>query len=143
MLAINEDYTYPSLVALAYVNAGVDKDESRYCHWKCIKRGRKEGFYFMNVATLTYLGVSFRGHSPDLNADSKNHRGNTRFSPESVNGDSYLLQARNDRCSAYVTATYDAYDKCTPFDENDIIFSCWKEKGDWLMKWKFRRISNQ
>lgn len=141
MLAIDDIDPPPILIAHAYVTAKVNKNETRYCHWECITRGKKEGFYFRNVATQKYLGVTFRGYWPELNA--RNDRGNTRFCPESMGGNSYLLQARKDRFSAYVTAGYEAFGKCTWFDEDDIEFSCDREKNSCLKKWKFRRIFDQ
>ena len=61
MLEIGECCAGDLLTAHAYVNEEVNKNGTRYCHWECITRGKKEGFYFRNVATLKYLGVTFRG----------------------------------------------------------------------------------
>ncbi|GAM37055.1 hypothetical protein TCE0_022f06638 [Talaromyces pinophilus] len=103
MLAVDKDY---DLIAHPYVENEVGTDGNKHCHWRCT--GEANGtFSFRNVASRMYLGVVFRDERPNVTTMSRNNTGHTKFCLRSAIRESYLLQAQQDDCVAYVTAEYD------------------------------------
>ncbi|KUL82364.1 hypothetical protein ZTR_09788 [Talaromyces verruculosus] len=139
MLAVDKDY---DLIAHPYAENEIGKDGNKHCHWRCTGEAN-DTFSFRNVASRMYLGVVFRDERPNVTTMSRNNTGHTKFCLRSAIRESYLLQAQQDDCVAYVTAEYDTPAFKPSFNESDIRLLCSETMESYHLKWKFRKIADR